>query len=105
MFTLSADYARDWATVHVAWTTFDRKPGDANDAAIPPAWAGATQTDISQRNRHIWSGLVTLTPTSRFTVALTGQTQRTSSRSRSRACSTSPSTPSGWTPPTWRARR
>jgi Putative outer membrane beta-barrel porin, MtrB/PioB len=72
VFTLSADYTRDWMTLHGAWTSFDRKPGAAG---IPPEFAGTTQTDISQRNRHIWSGLVTLTPTSRFTVALTGQTQ------------------------------
>jgi hypothetical protein len=51
VFTLSADYTYDWATLHGAWTSFDRKPGDANSAAVPPAWAGATQTDISQRPR------------------------------------------------------
>lgn len=75
VFTLSGDYAHDWLTFHVGWTNFDRSPGDANSAAIPPSWAGATQTDISERHRHIWSGLVTLTPSGPFTVALTGQKQ------------------------------
>ena len=40
VWTLSGDYARNWLAFHLVWTNFDRKPGDANSAAIPPSWDG-----------------------------------------------------------------
>ena len=70
VFTLTGDYNYDWANLHLAWTSLDRKPGDANDDAIQPTWQGATQTDITERKRHFLSGIFTLMPTSKFNVAL-----------------------------------
>ncbi len=72
VLTLSADYGYRWASLHFVWTNFDRKPGDSNEAAIPPTWDGATQTDISNAHRHIFSGLLTLTPTDKLAVSFTG---------------------------------
>ncbi len=63
VFTLSADYNSSLFQLHGAWTSLDRKPGESNEEAIPPSWQGATQTDITERTRHILSGIVTFTPT------------------------------------------
>ena len=72
VFTLSADYSHRLFSAHLKWDSLDRKPGDPNEEAIPPTWAGATQTDISERNRHIVSGFLTLTPTEKLAVTLNG---------------------------------
>ncbi len=72
VFALTADYARGIVSVHFAWNVLDRKPGEANEESVPPSWAGATQTDIDQRNRHILSGFVTLLPTDRLAITLNG---------------------------------
>jgi hypothetical protein len=75
VFIITGDYNYDWANLHVAWTNLDRKPGDENSAAIQPTWQGATQTDITERKRHNLSAILTLMPTSKFNVALTGNKQ------------------------------
>jgi hypothetical protein len=72
VITLTADYASGIVALHGSWSTLDRKPGDPNEEAIPPTWAGATQTDITERNRHILSGFLTLTPTPKLAVTLNG---------------------------------
>jgi hypothetical protein len=72
VLTLSADYGYRWASLHLVWTNFDRQPGDPNEAAIPPTWDGATQTDISNAHRHVFSGLLTLTPIDKLAVSFTG---------------------------------
>ena len=72
VFTLTADYVTRMVALRGVWTTLDRKPGDPNEEAIPPSWQGATQTDIVERNRHILSGLLTLTPTDRLAITLNG---------------------------------
>ncbi len=69
VLTLTGDYNKDWANLHLAWTSLDRKPGDVNDEAIQPSWQGATQTDITERKRHFLSAIFTLMPTSTFNVA------------------------------------
>jgi hypothetical protein len=72
VFTLSADYSHRLFNFYAKWDTLDRKPGDTNEEAIPPTWAGATQTDISERNRHIVSGFLTFTPKDRLAITLNG---------------------------------
>jgi hypothetical protein len=72
VFTLSADYSNSVFALRASWTTLDRKPGDSNDEAIQPTWAGATQTDITERSRHILSGFLTITPTEKLAVTLNG---------------------------------
>jgi predicted porin len=72
VFTLSGDYNHSLVQIHGAWSTLDRKPGDSNEEAIQPTWQGATQTDITERNRHILSGIVTITPTPKLAISLNG---------------------------------
>jgi len=72
VFILTGDYSTGLFQAHAAWTTLDRKPGDPNDEAIQPTWQGATQTDIVERNRHILSGMVTLTPTPKLAFSVNG---------------------------------
>ena len=60
VWTLSADYNHSLFQLHGAWTSLERKPGDSNEDAIPPSWQGATQTDITERTRHILSGILTV---------------------------------------------
>jgi predicted porin len=72
VFTLTGDYSHRLFTLHLRWDSLDRKPGDSNEEAIPPTWAGATQTDITERNRHILSGFVTFTPNAKLAVTLNG---------------------------------
>jgi hypothetical protein len=73
VFTASVDYTYGWASLHGVFTNFKREPGTA---AEDPIWEGATFTDIAQRNRHTWSGLLTLTPVEKLAVSFTGQTQK-----------------------------
>jgi len=75
VFSLSADYASGIVAFHGVWSTLDRKPGDTNEEAIPPTWQGATQTDITERNRHMLSGLLTLTPSEKLAVSFSGAKQ------------------------------
>jgi hypothetical protein len=72
VFTLTGDYTTGLLALHASWQTLDRKPGDTNEEAIPPTWDGATQTDITSRNRHMLSGLLTITPTANFVVSVNG---------------------------------
>jgi hypothetical protein len=72
VFALTADYAHSLFTLHGAWTTLDRKPGDPNEQAIQPTWQGATQTDIVEATRHILSGFLTFTPTGKLAITLNG---------------------------------
>jgi hypothetical protein len=71
----SADYNHEKFAFHGSWTSLDRKPGSTNEEAIPAFWAGATQTDITERNRHILSGLLTLMPSDKVAISLTAQKQ------------------------------
>jgi hypothetical protein len=70
VFTLTGDYAHRLFNLRIKWDVLDRKPGDPNDEAIPPSWAGATQTDITERNRHMLSSFLTVTPTDKLAVTL-----------------------------------
>lgn len=72
VWTLSADYNNSLFQLHGAWTSMDRKPGESNEEAIPPSWQGATQTDITERTRHILSGIFTFTPTAKLAISLNG---------------------------------
>jgi len=72
----SADYTYKRASLHAVWTLLDRKPGSTNFDAIQPTWQGATQTDITERKRHLLSGMLTLIPTDKFSITVTGQRQR-----------------------------
>jgi predicted porin len=72
VWTLSADYNSSLFQLHGAWSSLDRKPGDSNEEAIPPSWQGATQTDITERTRHILSGMVTFTPSAKLAISLNG---------------------------------
>lgn len=72
VFTLSADYNNSLFQLHGAWTSLDRKPGSSNEEAIQPSWQGATQTDITERTRHILSGIFTFTPTAKVAISLNG---------------------------------
>jgi hypothetical protein len=72
VWTLSADYSHPLFQFHGAWSALDRQPGDPNDEAIQPTWQGATQTDITERDRHILSGLVTFTPTAKIALSVNG---------------------------------
>jgi hypothetical protein len=72
VLAFNADYTNSLFQVHGAWTSLDRKPGGANEEAIQPTWQGATQTDITERKRHILSGIATITPTARLAVSLNG---------------------------------
>jgi hypothetical protein len=70
--SFTVDYAYKWASFHGLWTVLDRKPGDTNVDAIQPTWQGATQTDITERNRHMLSGFLTLTSAKGLAVTFTG---------------------------------
>ena len=72
VWTLSADYNSSLFQLHGAWSSLDRKPGASNEDAIPPSWQGATQTDITERTRHILSGIFTFTPTPKLAISLNG---------------------------------
>ncbi|HYN05395.1 MAG TPA: MtrB/PioB family outer membrane beta-barrel protein [Vicinamibacteria bacterium] len=72
VWTLSADYNSSLFQLHGAWSSLDRKPGEGNEDAIPPSWQGATQTDITERKRHILSGIATFTPTAKLAISLNG---------------------------------
>jgi hypothetical protein len=72
IWTLSADYSSSLFQLHGAWSSLDRKPGESNEEAIPPTWAGATQTDITERTRHILSGIFTFTPTAKLAISVNG---------------------------------
>ena len=76
VFALTGDYSSSLFQLHLAWTSLDRKPGSTNEEAIPPTWDGATQTDITERTRHMLSGLVTFTPTAKLAVSLSGAKQK-----------------------------
>jgi hypothetical protein len=62
---LTADYGVSTVNVHLAYTNTSRDPGTE---AIHPPWQGATQTDLSERDRNQWSGFLTWMPNA--TVAL-----------------------------------
>jgi hypothetical protein len=66
VFTLTADYNHRLFSLRVKWDVLDRKPGEPNEEAIQPTWQGATQTDITERNRHFLSTFLTLTPTDKL---------------------------------------
>ena len=66
VFTLTGDYTHRLFSLRVKWDVLDRKPGDPNEEAIQPTWQGATQTDITERNRHFLSTFLTLTPTDKL---------------------------------------
>jgi hypothetical protein len=68
----TADYNHEKFAVHGSWTALDRKPGEPNEEAIPASWQGATQTDITERTRHILSGIVTLMPSEKLAISLNG---------------------------------
>ena len=74
VFTLTGDYSHRLFSLRLKWDVLDRKPGDSNEEAIPPTWAGATQTDITERNRHMFSGFLTVTPTEKLAITLNGAT-------------------------------
>jgi MtrB/PioB family decaheme-associated outer membrane protein len=73
--TASVDYSTSKASFHGGFTNLKRKPGAANDLAIAPTWQGATQTDITERHRNAFNGLLTLTPASAFSITLSGMKQ------------------------------
>jgi len=72
IWTLSADYNNSLFQLHGAWSSLDRKPGEDNEAAILPTWQGSTQTDITERKRHILSGLATFTPSAKLAISVNG---------------------------------
>ena len=70
---LSVDYNAQAGSASTARArTSSASRATRNDEAIQPTWQGATQTDIAERNRHILSGLVTLTPIDKLAVSLNG---------------------------------
>jgi len=69
----TGDYNAGIVSIHGQWQLLDRKPGEANEEAIQPTWQGATQTDITERNRHLLSGMFTVMPTGKLAVSLIGQ--------------------------------
>jgi hypothetical protein len=73
---LSADYTWKKVALHGVWTLLDRKPGAPNAEAIQATWQGATQTDITERKRHLFSGIFTLTPTDKLLISLNAQKQK-----------------------------
>jgi hypothetical protein len=75
---VTADYTYRWASLHGVFTNLKREPGEGNEEAIQPTWQGATQTDITQRDRKSFSGLLTLTPTASFGVTLSAMSQTNS---------------------------
>jgi hypothetical protein len=72
VFTFTGDYTNSLFSLRLKWDVLDRKPGDSNEEAIQPTWAGATQTDITERNRHMFSGFLTITPTQKLAITLNG---------------------------------
>jgi hypothetical protein len=70
VWTFTGDYSHRLFNLRLKWDVLDRKPGDTNEEAIPPTWQGATQTDITERNRHMFSGFLTVTPSDRLAVTL-----------------------------------
>jgi hypothetical protein len=72
---LTADYSRPKYSLHGAFTNLKRTPGTGNSAAIQPTWQGATQTDITERHRNSFSGIVTLLPIETVSIALSGLRQ------------------------------
>jgi hypothetical protein len=71
-FTANADWGWRWVALHGGFTHLKRDPGPPNE---PPIWQGATFTDVAQRTRNTWSGLLTLTPVEKLAVSFNGQTQ------------------------------
>ncbi len=74
VWTFTGDYAHRLFSLRLKYDILDRKPGDSNEEAIPPTWAGATQTDITERSRHMFSGFLTVTPTEKLAITLNGAT-------------------------------
>ena len=72
VFIASADYNYDKLSFHGTFQNLSRKPGDGNEDAIQPTWQGATQTDITERDRKMWTGLLTYMPTEKLAVSLSG---------------------------------
>ncbi len=72
VFTLTGDFTNRLFSLRLKYDVLDRKPGDSNEEAIPPTWDGATQTDITERNRHMFSGFLTVTPTEKLAITLNG---------------------------------
>ena len=72
VWTLTGDYTHRLFSLRLKYDILDRKPGDPNDEAIQPTWAGATQTDITERARHMFSGFLTFTPSEKLAVTLNG---------------------------------
>jgi hypothetical protein len=70
VITLTGDYTHRLFALRVKYDVLDRKPGEANEEAIPPSWQGATQTDITERNRHFLSTFLTLTPTDKLVATI-----------------------------------
>jgi hypothetical protein len=60
VFVVTADYGAPKFNVHLAFNNTSRSPG--TEAEHPP-WQGATQTDISERDRVLFSGFLTWMPT------------------------------------------
>ena len=72
VWTFTGDYTHRLFSLRLKYDILDRKPGDSNEEAIPPSWAGATQTDITERSRHMFSGFLTVTPTEKLAITLNG---------------------------------
>jgi hypothetical protein len=78
VLSATADYTYKWLALHGTFSNLKREPGETNEEAIQPTWQGATQTDITGRDRRSFSGLVTLTPSSSFAITLSGMNQTNS---------------------------
>ena len=70
---INADLNWRWVSFHGAFTNFNRDPGTPYE---PPIWQGATFTDVGQRDRKTWNGLVTLMPTDKIALSVNGLTQQ-----------------------------
>ena len=75
VFTASLDYNRSRLSFHGLFTNLKREPGSENVDAIQPTWQGATQTDITQRGRNSFSGLLTIMPKDTFSITFSGLRQ------------------------------
>jgi hypothetical protein len=75
VLTTTADYTHRWMTLHGGYTRLKRKPSEPNEEAVQPTWQGATQTDVTARDRNAFNGLLTLMPSSALAVSLSAMTQ------------------------------
>jgi MtrB/PioB family decaheme-associated outer membrane protein len=69
---VAADYGISKVNLHLAFNHINRSPG--TEAEHPP-WQGATQTDIAERSRNIFSGFLTYTPVETVAVAFNAMRQ------------------------------